>query len=175
MRLAIPPPLAIFDPADGALLDAVFSGDFALKSPVAADRIDLREGKFGGAASLPSVAGPVLHSVMLICRWRVPPQIIKHVVKCVAVVVAALHAHWARANESFQNKNGRLFDLEAVPLPKTEEGPVFCFARGLLLDAAGFYRSHLASVRDFIKAFKPDNWFPYFHRDNHTLSFGISQ
>ena len=166
------PTLPTLDPADGAITNAVVSSNQPLQPRVFADRINLGLRQFVCAAPLSAIGRAVQNLVCMVVFAGIPTKIADVVIRRIAVIVATLHAIWARADERRQNQSVWAANLDLVPTPKTKERAGVARAYRGLFDPIGYCVSHSAMIRDFVKTFVPDDCFPVFHNRNHTILCG---
>ncbi len=166
------PAFARFNAAYRALTNAIFGGDLALKTVVCNNRSRLGFGEFGRSAPLAAIRGSVLNAVSLIIGARIPAQILKHVVLHVPVIVAPFGALRLGANKGLQNQSMGPLRLGLVVLPQKAEMPKVRGCCGERFEFPRLDGFNLSKIRDFVKALKANNGFPYFHGIYHTMVWG---
>ena len=162
------PTLAGFNATNLGLPDMVSLRYFGLRPWVVLDGSRLFFGKLGSSASLTSIRGAVFNAVHLIRRCRVPSQVAKVVVRCVAVVMASLASFRARTSKSGQDNSVNLKQLVRIVLPKQQIKSVVSLIMRRLFEATIAHVTDASTVRDIVKPFIPDYWHPVFHVNTIT-------
>lgn len=171
------PPLPLSDDTDGSLMNPISGGKDARRDAPSSSLAQFDHANFGHFVSwdrLPKTRYAVGYSVRLVRKASIPSQVRQMVVEVVAVVMAAFHSLWARANKRQQDQavNWHLVVLAAPAQmgvqPPSKMGPQLDRMWGLLKHAevtvariAAQVRPHVAAIANFI-AGKAGDWSPFF-------------
>lgn len=165
------PSLSSFDTADGVITHAIFGGNDLLLTCVSKYGDYLRLGQLGGGALLSLIRCAMFNSIQLIGGRRIPAQISKEVIGCVAVVMAALVTERIWANESDQNKPMYLRAFLFPVAPNHYPHPVVLFALVLAFYGSCLRVFNTPVVRNFVKTFIANNGLPCLdHLALHAVS-----
>jgi hypothetical protein len=167
------PSFARFNATNGILTNAIFSRYFSLKSRIYFDGSHLSFCQFGGGASFSAIGSSMLDTIKLVAARSIPAQILKAVVKWVAIVMARFHALRARTNKSLQNGFVWINDAKFVVIPKANNRAPFALVIGKLFDMSSLNASNATSIRHFVCRFVSNYRLPRFHFASHLSLMGI--
>lgn len=156
------PSALCFYPAYVALIDAVVFRYLRLRSSIFANFSDLFRRKLGASDPLSMQSCAVPDHIGTISCPRIPPQIFKHIIFVVSIVMTALHSRVSFSPEGRNNKSANLGVLLVPAAAESDKWPTILNVINRRSDTPGFYRPHPSLVRNFV--FWPiGDFFPYFH------------
>jgi hypothetical protein len=167
------PSFVRFNAANGVFTNAIFSRYFSLKSRICFDGSHLSLCQFGSGASFSAIGSSMLDAIKLVVARSIPAQILKAVVKRVAIVMARFHALRARTNKSLQNGFVRVNDAKFVVIPEANNRTLFAFVMGKLFYVPSLNASNATGIRHFVCRFVPNYRLPRFHSSSHLSPMGI--
>ena len=157
------PSSAGFNPAYGALPDAVFLCDYSLQTTIGPNSRNLSGCKLCCSASLATICRSVSNFVCMICFGSIPSKISKHIILTVSIVMASFHSSWFSPDKRTQNGCMNSDHLWFVVLPQQHKWARIGFKYRSLFDFSALYRTYTAKVRNLINSFKIGDWQPVFH------------
>ena len=167
------PSFAGLNATNGVFANAIFSRYFSLKSRICFDDSHLSFRQFGCGASFSAIGSAMLDAIKLVVARSIPAQVLKAIVKRVAIVMTRFHALRAHTNESLQNGFVRINDAKFVVIPKANKRTSFRSIMGKLFDMPSLNVSNATGIRHFVCRFVSDYRFPRFHFASHLSLMGI--
>lgn len=166
------PALPGFNPTNHTLGNAIVRRYFTVESLVYNYCHGLFFRELGGGAALTPIRCAMTSAVSLVRGWCIPPKIGKNIVRCVAVIVAALRASGRRANECPQHHAVNAHQFLSVVTPQHYMAtPSIVLAN--CFEFAGPKIANAPLVGNFIVGRKTNNRKPSFHKSPISQDKGI--